>query len=227
MTDSPSRHRSLARTDSTRFFPSRGAIGFTYGFTFASILFTLFLVNAFHPSRRNHFSKVFAHILSNSSFSPSPTSYTPHTTNDTTTTTPSKTSHLNKDGELHDNRFVNAHPPYQISRKEGSGLITPPKHSNNKDESFAPMPSPNTKVDSQNVMQSDQHLVELRKTCDMFEGSWVLDDSYPLYKSGSCPHIDESFNCFLNGRKDNMYEKFRWQPKNCNMPRYNFMMIFC
>lgn len=56
--------------------------------------------------------------------------------------------------------------------------------------------------------------------CDIFDGRWVRDDSYPLYAPGSCPHIDESFNCFLNKRPDNGYEKYRWQPKHCNLPRY-------
>ena len=222
MVDSPgsSRYRLLTRTDSVRLFPTRGgAISFTYGFTFASLLFMLFLANAFHPSRKyQHFSKVFAHIFTtNSSFSPPPSSYTPHITNDTSTHNKS-TSHSNKDGELLKHRPVRS----QISRKEGSGLR--PKHNNQKEgikvkpqqkNSFGPSPSPNARVEHS---QTDQHL---RNNCDMFEGSWVLDDSYPLYKPGSCPHIDEPFNCFLNGRSDNKYEKFRWQPKNCNMPRLN------
>ncbi|CAK9171318.1 unnamed protein product [Ilex paraguariensis] len=54
--------------------------------------------------------------------------------------------------------------------------------------------------------------------CDIFYGRWVRDDVNPLYEAGSCPHIDEPFNCFLNGRRDNAYEKFRWQPKHCNLP---------
>jgi hypothetical protein len=128
-----------------------------------------------------------------------------------------------------------------MSRKEGSGLapkrskkrkrkdgkLYPPTPSRIKPQevkSFSPMPSPNAIVDSKNVIQSDEH--SRNNVCDMYEGSWVFDDSYPLYKPGSCPHIDEPFNCFLNGRKDNKYEKFRWQPKNCNMPRY-FLMISC
>ncbi|XWS56976.1 hypothetical protein CRYUN_Cryun09bG0131900 [Craigia yunnanensis] len=46
-------------------------------------------------------------------------------------------------------------------------------------------------------------------------------DSYPLYASGSCPHIDESFHCFINGRPDGGYKKYRWQPNGCIMPRLN------
>ncbi|CAM0913879.1 unnamed protein product [Alopecurus aequalis] len=57
--------------------------------------------------------------------------------------------------------------------------------------------------------------------CDMFHGSWVRDDSYPLYPGGSCPHIDEPFNCHLNGRPDQTYQKLRWQPSGCSIPRLN------
>ncbi|XP_072980396.1 uncharacterized protein [Typha angustifolia] len=57
--------------------------------------------------------------------------------------------------------------------------------------------------------------------CDIFHGNWVKDDSYPLYPEGSCPHIDEPFDCYLNGRPDRAYQKLRWQPKGCNIPRLN------
>uniref|UniRef100_A0ACD5XY66 Uncharacterized protein n=1 Tax=Avena sativa TaxID=4498 RepID=A0ACD5XY66_AVESA len=57
--------------------------------------------------------------------------------------------------------------------------------------------------------------------CDMFHGNWVQDDSYPLYPGGSCPHIDEPFDCHLNGRPDRAYQKLRWQPSECSIPRLN------
>jgi len=59
------------------------------------------------------------------------------------------------------------------------------------------------------------------KKCDIFFGRWVPDDTGTLYPPGSCPHIDESFNCFLNRRPDNGYERWRWQPHDCNIPRLN------
>ncbi|KAL9233618.1 hypothetical protein vseg_008590 [Gypsophila vaccaria] len=58
-------------------------------------------------------------------------------------------------------------------------------------------------------------------SCNLFDGKWVKDESYPLYAPGSCPHIDEPFNCFLNHRPDNTYERYRWQPHTCNIPRLN------
>lgn len=63
--------------------------------------------------------------------------------------------------------------------------------------------------------------VEEMKKCDIFHGKWVKDDSYPLYREGSCPHIDEPFDCYMNGRPDRAYQKLRWQPDGCNIPRLN------
>ncbi|KAG7027785.1 Protein trichome birefringence [Cucurbita argyrosperma subsp. argyrosperma] len=60
---------------------------------------------------------------------------------------------------------------------------------------------------------------ESLKNCDFFDGEWVPDDSYPLYKPGSCPLIDEQFNCHLNGRPDKNYQKLRWKPNGCDLPR--------
>ncbi|KAH9314288.1 hypothetical protein KI387_022915, partial [Taxus chinensis] len=59
------------------------------------------------------------------------------------------------------------------------------------------------------------------KQCNIFFGRWVKDDSYPYYPAGSCPHIDESFNCFRNARPDKDYEQWRWQPNDCSIPRLN------
>ncbi|CAN6289669.1 unnamed protein product [Urochloa humidicola] len=57
--------------------------------------------------------------------------------------------------------------------------------------------------------------------CDVSDGSWVFDENYPLYESNSCPFIDEGFSCQANGRMDQSYMKMRWQPKHCNVPRFD------
>ncbi|KAG8383806.1 hypothetical protein BUALT_Bualt04G0052100 [Buddleja alternifolia] len=57
--------------------------------------------------------------------------------------------------------------------------------------------------------------------CDLFDGLWVLDDSYPLYNASECPFVEQGFNCFANGRMDEDYLKWRWKPKNCDIPRVN------
>lgn len=63
------------------------------------------------------------------------------------------------------------------------------------------------------------------KSCDFYQGTWVRDEGYPLYKPGSCPYVDEAFDCQSNGRPDSEYLKWRWKPDGCNLPRLFF--IFC
>ncbi|PWA66860.1 PMR5 N-terminal domain, PC-Esterase, Trichome birefringence/trichome birefringence-like 1 [Artemisia annua] len=55
--------------------------------------------------------------------------------------------------------------------------------------------------------------------CDLFDGEWVKDESYPLFKPGSCSLIDEQFNCYVNGRPDKGFQMLRWKPKGCSLPR--------
>ncbi|RDX91310.1 Protein trichome birefringence-like 6, partial [Mucuna pruriens] len=59
------------------------------------------------------------------------------------------------------------------------------------------------------------------KGCDLTKGYWVFDESYPLYAKDLCPFIDEGFDCEGNGRLDRNYSKWRWQPKGCDLPRFN------
>ncbi|XVF43966.1 hypothetical protein PTKIN_Ptkin02bG0082900 [Pterospermum kingtungense] len=60
------------------------------------------------------------------------------------------------------------------------------------------------------------------ETCDFFDGRWVRDDhSKPYYRPGSCPYIDKDFDCQRNGRPDNGYIKWKWQPNGCDLPRLN------
>lgn len=57
--------------------------------------------------------------------------------------------------------------------------------------------------------------------CDLFDGDWIWDDNYPLYQSSDCRFLDEGFRCSEYGRPDSFYTKWRWQPKACNLPRFN------
>ncbi|KAL6311138.1 hypothetical protein AAG906_025687 [Vitis piasezkii] len=56
--------------------------------------------------------------------------------------------------------------------------------------------------------------------CNAFEGRWIRDESYPLYNASDCPFAERGFNCLANGRKDQGYLKWRWKPKNCEIPRF-------
>ncbi|KAK9704771.1 hypothetical protein RND81_07G010000 [Saponaria officinalis] len=59
------------------------------------------------------------------------------------------------------------------------------------------------------------------KFCDVSVGKWVVDEKYPLYTNSSCPFIDEGFNCQGNGRLDKDYMRWKWQPQDCDIPRFN------
>ncbi|KAG6726673.1 hypothetical protein I3842_02G092200 [Carya illinoinensis] len=61
--------------------------------------------------------------------------------------------------------------------------------------------------------------------CDVFVGDWVWDENYPLYQSKDCRFLDEGFRCSENGRPDLFYTKWRWQPKYCNLPRFNAKLM--
>ena len=62
--------------------------------------------------------------------------------------------------------------------------------------------------------------------CDIYDGKWVRDDSKPYYPGGSCPYIDRGFNCHLNGRPDDGFLRWKWQPNGCDIPRYNASSFF-
>ncbi|TYG87400.1 hypothetical protein ES288_A13G211600v1 [Gossypium darwinii] len=62
---------------------------------------------------------------------------------------------------------------------------------------------------------------ENREMCDLYTGTWVKDDDYPIYKPGSCPYVDEAFDCQSNGRPDSNYLRWRWKPDGCDLPRFN------
>lgn len=81
---------------------------------------------------------------------------------------------------------------------------------------------------SQSLVQSFDEIVKLNvsvDTCNVFEGSWIRDDSYPLYDASHCPFAERGFNCVANGRKDRGYTKWRWKPKNCDIPRFDARRI--
>lgn len=60
----------------------------------------------------------------------------------------------------------------------------------------------------------------LQRSCDIFSGRWIRDDRKPFYDPGSCPIVDPTFSCLENGRPDQEFLNWRWQPNDCDIPRY-------
>ncbi|KAG7555796.1 PC-Esterase [Arabidopsis suecica] len=68
-------------------------------------------------------------------------------------------------------------------------------------------------------------LEESGNSCDLFDGKWVWDESYPLYQSKDCTFLDEGFRCTEFGRLDLFYTKWRWQPNHCDLPRFDAKLM--
>ncbi|XP_047941967.1 protein trichome birefringence-like [Salvia hispanica] len=172
-------------------FKTANTLSFAYALIFISIAYTIFLL--FTPS-----SFPDAIALTNSS--------SPVSSHD------SQTSHFSS--------IVFYHFPNSSSNSTANADVSPQPIANHtqlkRDRNHIPI--------VKNVTRSKviyPKLLDQLSECDLFDGNWVRDESYPLYKPGSCSLIDEQFSCFLNGRPDNAYLKHRWKPKACNLPRLN------
>lgn len=127
-----------------------------------------------------------------------------------------------KVGVLNSNRTIGTEEGKKSPANQTVG--SPPKSSSqggkeNSEKQHNNSTSNKTENSSVSGAQGSEDLMKSLSNCDLFDGNWVMDESYPLYKPGSCSLIDEQFNCFINGRPDKNYQKYRWKPKSCTLPR--------
>ncbi|KAM7488696.1 hypothetical protein LguiB_026180 [Lonicera macranthoides] len=85
------------------------------------------------------------------------------------------------------------------------------------------------KIDGSVVKESEnssrKRVEFMREECDVFDGDWVFDERYPLYQSKDCGFMDDGFRCSENGRPDFFYSKWRWQPRDCYLPRFDAKLM--
>ncbi|XP_010937876.1 xylan O-acetyltransferase 1 [Elaeis guineensis] len=72
----------------------------------------------------------------------------------------------------------------------------------------------------------EESLDSVPEGCDLFTGKWVYDNvTRPIYEEHECEFLTEQVTCMRNGRKDDSYQKWRWQPRDCNLPRFDARIL--
>ncbi|GLT30216.1 hypothetical protein SLA2020_050300 [Shorea laevis] len=119
-----------------------------------------------------------------------------------------------------------------VSNWESSRSLTlnnqiPRTELQNSDPSRLNVQVPKTKLQSSEPSIEGDNVEEeiaMEETkCDIFDGKWVYDpQTSPMYDPTICDSfLSDTVSCRRHGRSDREYEKWRWEAKDCKIPRFN------
>ncbi|KAK3128115.1 hypothetical protein QOZ80_7AG0582780 [Eleusine coracana subsp. coracana] len=76
--------------------------------------------------------------------------------------------------------------------------------------------------------EKNEAVVRLPAGCELYKGRWTFDaagEQVPLYKESECEFLTEQVTCMRNGRRDDSYQRWRWQPDGCDLPRFDARLL--